>query len=405
MSRQNIKLFAVSFLMLFMEIFLIRWISTEVRIFAYVSNLVLLACFLGIGVGCYFAKKEMNIFITLGMLVLIAISVKSFPFYRITDMLSGFSDSAIWFEFTQGSAIMAAQGVVLTIYMFLMILVAFVPLGQLLGNLLDSHKNIILAYSINIAGSLIGIWTFNMFSLFYTKPWLWFLFSLALLVCFMPWSKQNFSLAAVGSVLILIVTSLSNPNILTVWSPYQKLEVFPTAKKGVQNGNLITVNNVSYMSVTDLSRDFLKSHPNLYETEELNFNQYEIPYKCSDAKKNVLIVEDDNFVAEVYSTKLLEMGHKVRIAQNGEEGLKMIGEEKPDLILLDIIMPVMGGIEMLGELKKKDDYKQIPVILLTNVGEKESVQKVMNLGVQDYLIKSHFTPAEVIEKIEAIIRK
>ena len=122
-------------------------------------------------------------------------------------------------------------------------------------------------------------------------------------------------------------------------------------------------------------------------------------------KKNVLIAEDDNFVAEVYSTKLLEMGHKVRIAQNGEEGLKMIGEEKPDLILLDIIMPVMGGIEMLGELKKKDEWKQIPVILLTNVGEKESVQKVMNLGVRDYLIKSHFTPAEVIEKIEAILGK
>ena len=121
------------------------------------------------------------------------------------------------------------------------------------------------------------------------------------------------------------------------------------------------------------------------------------------SKKKILIVEDDNFVAEVYSTKLLEMGHEVQIAQNGEEGLKMVGGGKPDLILLDIIMPVMGGIEMLGELKKKDEWKQIPVILLTNVGEKESVQKVRNLGVQDYLIKSHFTPAEVIEKIEAIL--
>ncbi|OGI27600.1 MAG: hypothetical protein A2359_04730 [Candidatus Moranbacteria bacterium RIFOXYB1_FULL_43_19] len=121
------------------------------------------------------------------------------------------------------------------------------------------------------------------------------------------------------------------------------------------------------------------------------------------SKKKVLIVEDDNFVAEVYSTKLLEMGHEVRIAQNGEDGLKMVAEERPDLILLDIIMPVMGGIEMLEEIKKKNEWKQIPVILLTNVGEKESVQKVRSLGVQDYLIKSHFTPAEVIEKIEAIL--
>src|SRR3989339_849253 len=121
------------------------------------------------------------------------------------------------------------------------------------------------------------------------------------------------------------------------------------------------------------------------------------------SKKKVLIVEDDNFVAEVYSTKLLEMGHEVRIAQNGEDGLKMVAEERPDLILLDIIMPVMGGIEMLEEIKKKNEWKQIPVILLTNVGEKESVQKERSLGVQDYLIKSHFTPAEVIEKIEAIL--
>lgn len=122
-------------------------------------------------------------------------------------------------------------------------------------------------------------------------------------------------------------------------------------------------------------------------------------------KKKILIIEDDNFVAEVYSTKLLEMEHAVTVARNGEEGLEAIGKETPDLILLDIIMPVMGGIEMLEELKKNAEWKKIPVILLTNVGEKESIQKVQNLGVQDYLIKSHFTPAEVIEKIEAVLGK
>jgi CheY-like chemotaxis protein len=123
------------------------------------------------------------------------------------------------------------------------------------------------------------------------------------------------------------------------------------------------------------------------------------------SKKKVLIVEDDNFVAEVYSTKLLEMGHEVIITQNGEEGLNMLKENLPDLILLDIIMPVMGGIEMLEEIKKREEWKKIPVILLTNIGEKDSIQKAQNLGVQDYLIKSHFTPAEVIEKIDAVLGK
>ena len=108
-------------------------------------------------------------------------------------------------------------------------------------------------------------------------------------------------------------------------------------------------------------------------------------------------------MAEVYSTKLLEMGHDVQIARNGEEGLALVGKDKPDLILLDIIMPVMGGLEMLQELKQREEWKNIPVILLTNVGEKESIQKVRNLGVKDYLIKSHFTPAEVIEKINSVL--
>lgn len=122
-------------------------------------------------------------------------------------------------------------------------------------------------------------------------------------------------------------------------------------------------------------------------------------------KKKVLIVEDDNFVAEVYSTKLLEMGHDVRIARNGEEGLDSVKEDSPDLILLDIVMPVMDGGEMFEELKKNPKWKNIPVILLTNVGEKDSVEKFREAGVKDYIIKSHFTPAEVIEKIETALGK
>ena len=186
MQRNNGKLFFVSILMLFMELFLIRWISTEVRIFAYVSNLVLLACFLGVGAGCYLAKKEANIFITLAMLVLIALSVKCLPFIYITDMLGGFADSIIWFQFQEGSLILSLQGVVLTIYLFLMILVAFIPLGQILGSLLDNHRNIIAAYSINIIGSLIGIWVFSLLSFYYTPPWMWLLSAFRHALLFYP---------------------------------------------------------------------------------------------------------------------------------------------------------------------------------------------------------------------------
>jgi DNA-binding response OmpR family regulator len=119
-------------------------------------------------------------------------------------------------------------------------------------------------------------------------------------------------------------------------------------------------------------------------------------------KKKILIVEDDNFVAEVYFAKLTEMGYEAILAQNGEEGISALKRDKIDLILLDILMPIMNGMEMLEEIKKQEGWKNIPVILLTNVGEKESIQKVREMGVKNYLIKSHFTPAEVIEKIEAV---
>lgn len=122
-------------------------------------------------------------------------------------------------------------------------------------------------------------------------------------------------------------------------------------------------------------------------------------------KKKVLIVEDDNFVAEVYLAKLSEMGYETVLAQNGEEGLAELKKGKIDLILLDILMPIMNGIEMLEQMKKNEEWKSIPVILLTNIGEKESIQKVREMGVKNYLIKSHFTPAEVIEKIESVFRE
>jgi DNA-binding response OmpR family regulator len=122
-------------------------------------------------------------------------------------------------------------------------------------------------------------------------------------------------------------------------------------------------------------------------------------------KKKILIVEDDNFVAEVYLAKLSEMKYEPILAQNGEEGLAALKKNKIDMILLDILMPVMSGMEMLEEIKKNKEWENIPVILLTNVGGKESIQKVREMGVKNYLIKSHFTPAEVVEKIESVFNE
>lgn len=116
-----------------------------------------------------------------------------------------------------------------------------------------------------------------------------------------------------------------------------------------------------------------------------------------------MIVEDDSFVMDIYKTKLSQEGFSVVEAENGAEALKKLKDVKPNLMLLDIIMPYMDGLEVLKKMKENEDTKDIPVILLTNLSQKEEVDKGVSLGAKDYLIKSHFTPSEVLEKIKSCL--
>lgn len=123
--------------------------------------------------------------------------------------------------------------------------------------------------------------------------------------------------------------------------------------------------------------------------------------------KKILIAEDDSFVMDIYQTKLSQEGFEVYSAANGLEAMKKLTGEKinPDLILLDIVMPYMDGLEVLRKVKNDERLKDIPVVLLTNLSQKEEVEEGLSLGASDYLIKSHFTPSEVLEKINKFIKK
>ncbi|PJA86690.1 MAG: response regulator [Candidatus Moranbacteria bacterium CG_4_9_14_3_um_filter_42_9] len=116
--------------------------------------------------------------------------------------------------------------------------------------------------------------------------------------------------------------------------------------------------------------------------------------------KKIMIVEDDSFVLDIYQTKLSQEGYTVIEARNGVEAMKKLEKEKPDLLLLDIVMPYMDGIEVLKKIRERADLKNMPVILLTNLSQKEEINVGLGLGASDYLIKSHFTPSEVMEKIK-----
>lgn len=118
--------------------------------------------------------------------------------------------------------------------------------------------------------------------------------------------------------------------------------------------------------------------------------------------KKILIAEDDGFIAEVYDTKLTFEGFEVVIATDGVEAIEKIKSTKPDVILLDVMMPKMNGLEVLEKIRQDKEFKKTPVLILTNAGEKDSVTKALQLGATDYLIKSSYTPEEVVEKIKQI---
>ena len=123
-----------------------------------------------------------------------------------------------------------------------------------------------------------------------------------------------------------------------------------------------------------------------------------------EPKKTILIVEDDKFLRELINRKLSGEGFDALEAVDGEEGIKKIKEGKPDLVLLDLILPGIDGFEVLARLREDPEISSIPVIILSNLGQREEVEKGLKLGAIDYLIKAHFTPGEIIEKIKNVLK-
>jgi len=116
--------------------------------------------------------------------------------------------------------------------------------------------------------------------------------------------------------------------------------------------------------------------------------------------KKILFIEDESALQKTFGDILKSKGYGVLKALDGESGLRSAKGERPDLILLDLILPKMDGFEVLKELKENEETKNIPVIILTNLEETEDIQKALELGATTYLVKSSYTLEEVVNKIE-----
>jgi len=120
--------------------------------------------------------------------------------------------------------------------------------------------------------------------------------------------------------------------------------------------------------------------------------------------KKILIIEDDATILSMYESKFIGEGFKVFSAEDGNKGLEIAKTEKPDIIMLDIILPQIDGFTVLSELKKDKTTSGIPVVMLTNLGTTEDQKKGKKMGAEDYLVKASLTPAQISEKIKKILK-
>jgi spermidine synthase len=290
---QYLRLFFTSFAALYVEIMLIRWVGTEFRLFAYFQNLTLIACFLGFGYGCFRATKRPVQLFDYGALcaLVILIEIPWRGWAGILELMgAGVSlnpDVAIWHDVAgQVSWAGFTASAMFVTGILLLLIATMIPLGSWAGRYLESAPNTISAYSVNLVGSLAGIWFFAGMSFLGLAPVYWFTLAFAVALLMQPAWKKVGAVAVIAMAVCLTVLVLERlPAGKTVWSPYQKLEVISEGNENYE----IHVNNTGYMTIANLSVQESAKNPELANHYRVE-SSYETPYRFLDHLDDVLIV-------------------------------------------------------------------------------------------------------------------
>ncbi len=289
-----LRLFLASFAALYLEIVLIRWIGTEVRVFAFVQNLALVASFLGFALGCFGSGNRGSVLHSLlaitGLTVIVNLPL---PFWKqavngMSTFLTISPDAALWGDGTQFSQaqtvpLFLVAGGMLAVFLIL-IVIAMVPLGHWVGFYLDEARRPVRAYSVNLLGSLAGVWLLAVLGLFWLPPAYWFLVAFLLVLFVEARPSRRFAFFA---IILLAVTlfSLRVPKSRQVgWSPYQKLQVTPYPHQEYQ----IDVNNTGYMSIANVTAERLARDPEL--ARKYLDSSYDSPFRFAQHRNRVLII-------------------------------------------------------------------------------------------------------------------
>src|SRR6266851_1576015 len=291
-------LIVFSILGMFFEMMMIRWVSSEIRIFAYFKNFVLVACFFGFGLGCYFSKRRVNL-IALFIPLLLLCLVIELPWNPLRNLiavlpalLGSSADVQIWgvpSMPTDWPSMTAA--ILITVPIFGLLVFSFIPFGQLVGWLLENASAGIRAYSINVIAGLAGITLFTGLCFADTPPAVWLLVFAGLLIAG-RWTMPRLRWTAL-SLSLLCIALLSIPpsdHATTYWSPYQKLTVRPSFDSGEIKSYEVSTNDFWYQQIINFSPDFLKRHPNLFNGQPIEWDPYNLPYRFSPSPKSVLVL-------------------------------------------------------------------------------------------------------------------
>lgn len=194
--------------------------------------------------------------------------------------------------------------------------------------------------------------------------------------------------------------------VIVISNSGQPVEIEKTKKLGAVDHLIKT--EFSPIDVLRKTENFLgRSGDGNYQTQGIN--DVIVPLESNKSKKlgiKVLLVEDDQFLREICANKLSNDGYTVYTAIDGEQALKVINDVKPDLILLDIVLPSIDGFQVLHEVRSNSDkvISKIPVIMLSNLGQEGDIKKAIDLGANDFLVKAHFTTEQIAQKIKLFVK-
>jgi hypothetical protein len=298
--RKHLYLFSISFLSLFMELLLIRWIGTEVRIFAYFRNLILISCFLGLGIGFSLKKFQSGLLTSITLILLLAALVhpsaefRGFSLRKVPEYLN-FQEFHMWSMTGDITFFKVASGFAMIAVVMIILAGIFIPFGQILGRIFEASDNRIRDYSINLLGSLIGTWSFALLSFLSTPPWLWFVIGTVGALYFIrssPWR----TIAGLTAIVLILILAIPREKLgsRTIWSSYQKLTITRELADLAPGVNVpfysVEVNTVLYMFIFDLSYAQAEKYPGIFNRQDSPYYPYDLPFRLQPNPERVLIV-------------------------------------------------------------------------------------------------------------------